>query len=122
MRGGWGASLDGAGRADLGEKSGRDSLASHFLTQLGLAEADPEREAGTQPSLCLHRPPPCLREWRRASLQTSDGPCSLELPLFCPGCPGTPALGQAPSGADHVTWGWVQTPERGAGFSNLLMA
>lgn len=114
MRGGWGASLDGAGRADLGEKSGRDSPASRFLAQLGLAYADPEREVGTQPFLCLHRPPLCLQEWWRASLQTSDGPCSLELPLFCLGCPGTPAQGQAPSGADHVTRGWVQTPERGA--------
>lgn len=48
MRGGWGASLDGAVRADLGEKSRKDSPASRFLAQLGLADTHPEREAGAQ--------------------------------------------------------------------------
>ena len=34
-------------------------------------------------------------------------------PSSAQGAPG-PAQGQAPSGADHVTRGWVQTPGRGA--------
>ena len=60
MRGGWGACLDGTVRADLGETLGKDSPASCFLGQLGLDDAHPEREVGTQPSLCLHRPLCCL--------------------------------------------------------------
>ena len=80
MRGGWGASLDGAVRVDLGEKSGKDSPASRFLAQLGLADTHPEREAGAQ-ALPARTAQGELADVRWALLPGA--------PLFCPGCPGT---------------------------------
>lgn len=98
MRGGWGASLDGAGRADLGEKSGRDSLASHFLTQLGLAEADPEREAGTSlPCACTARRPACENGGGRAC-RPQMGLAPWSSPSSARGAPGPQHWARRPVG------------------------